>query len=64
MLQGCLNEIHKLPNHKSRPRLYMVLCHLILWVKPMYFHHRYFRDFLEAVGPLGLYENPCPFPRI
>jgi hypothetical protein len=49
MMQGCLDEIHKLPNHKIRPRLYMVMRHLILWVKPMYFRPRYFRDFLEAV---------------
>jgi hypothetical protein len=49
MMQGCLDEIHKLPNHKIRPRLYMVLRHLILWVQPMYFRPRYFRDFLEAV---------------
>jgi hypothetical protein len=49
MMQGCLDEIHKLPNHKIRPRLYMVLRHLILWVKPMYIRPRYFRDFLEAV---------------
>jgi hypothetical protein len=49
MMQGCLDEIHKLPNHKIRPRIYMVLSHLILWVKPMYFCPRYCRDFLEAV---------------
>jgi hypothetical protein len=49
MMQGCLDEIRKLPNHKIRPRLYMVLRHLILGVKPMYFRPRYFRDFLEAV---------------
>jgi hypothetical protein len=46
MLQGCLDEIHKLLSHKIRPRLYMVLRHLILWVKPMYFRSR---DFLKAV---------------
>jgi hypothetical protein len=49
MLQGCLDEIHELPSHKIHPRLYVVLLHLILWVKHMYFHPRYFRDFLEAV---------------
>jgi hypothetical protein len=49
MLQGCLDKIHKLPSHKIRPRIYMVLRHLILLVKPMYFRPRYFSDFLEAV---------------
>jgi hypothetical protein len=76
MLQGCLDEIHKLPNHKIRPRLYMVLRHLILWAKPMYFFivilGIFWRLFewkmahlgLFSDGPLRLYENLCPFPHI
>jgi hypothetical protein len=76
MMQRCLDEIHKLPNHKIHPRLYIVLRHLILWVKPMYFCPSilgiFWRLFewkrahlgLFSDGPLGLYENPCLFPHI
>jgi hypothetical protein len=76
MLQGCLGKIHKLPSHKIRTRLYMVLHHLILWVKPKYFRPRYFRDFLETVWvekglsgaifwwPIRAGRKSPPFPHI
>ncbi len=38
-----------LPRYKIRPRIYMVLRHLILQDKNLYFRPSYFRDFLEAV---------------
>ena len=49
MLQGCLDEFYKFLLQKCRPELYVVLRHLILWARPMYFRNSDFRGFLEDV---------------
>ena len=51
-----MDEIFKIIFHKFVQVLFLVLRHLILWARPMYFRNRYFTGFLEA-----LYVEEGPF---